>query len=79
MNADLKNIPVTLKFDFNQFLIFFNQLPSEYKKLVVTILEKETTEKEMTSSAWQSLRGSILRYENPFDPATDWQDWEAEQ
>jgi hypothetical protein len=44
--SNLSNIPVTLNFDFNQFLLFFEQLPIEHKKLILQSLEKQVAEKK---------------------------------
>lgn len=76
--ADLKNIPVTLNFDFNQFLLFFEQLPAEYKKLIVQTLEKKVVANKENGEHWENLKGSVLEYNLPFEPVAA-EDWEVLQ
>ena len=78
MTSDLKNIPVTLNIDFSQFMLFFEQLPLEYKKMVLFSLENKIKEKYSNKEVWKSLQGSVLEYYFPFEPIAT-EDWEAIQ
>ena len=76
--SDLKNIPVTLNVDFNQFLLFFEQLPVEYKKLILQSLEKKVAGGKTGSESWQNLKSSVLEYKLPFEPVAS-EDWDVLQ
>lgn len=76
--TDLRNIPVTLNFDFNQFLLFFEQLPTEYKNLIVETLEKKVVANKENGERWENLKGSVLEYKLPFEPIAA-EDWEVLQ
>ena len=76
--TDLKNIPVTLNFDFNQFLLFFEQLPVEYKNLIVQSLEKKVAGEKEGVEKWENLKGSMLEYKLPFERVAV-EDWEVLQ
>jgi hypothetical protein len=76
--SNLSNIPVTLNFDFNQFLLFFEQLPMEHKKLILQSLEKQVAEKKGEGEKWESLKSSVLHYQLPFEPIAA-EDWEVLQ
>ena len=76
--TDLKNIPVTLSFDFNQFLVFFEQLPVEYKNLIVQSLEKKVAGEKQGVEKWENLKGSVVEYKLPFEPVAA-EDWESLQ
>lgn len=74
--ANLSDIPVTLRFDLTQFLLFFEQLPLEYKRLVITALEEKANADLSEEKSWESLKGSLLKYELPFEPVS-LEDWNA--
>ena len=74
--SNLSNIPVTLKFDFNQFLLFFEQLPVEHKKLILQSLEKKVAEKKEEEEKWENLKGTVIHYQLPFEPVAT-EDWEV--
>ncbi len=74
MNGEQKNIPAnTLPFDFKQFLFHFQQLSAEHKKLVVNTLKKELAQKKTPVQPPATLKGSVLKYELPFEPAGEWE------
>lgn len=78
MDVELKSIPVTLNFDFGQFLDFFKQLRTEEKKFIVHSLEQEIQTPEVPEPDWKSLKSSVLRYDLPFEPVGV-EDWEVLQ
>jgi len=73
---NLSNIPAMLNFDFNQFLLFFEQLPVEHKKLIVQTLEKKVVADKENGEQWENLKGSVLEYQLPFEPVAA-EDWEV--
>jgi hypothetical protein len=74
MNGEQKSIQAsTLPFDFKQFLFLFQQLSTEHKKLVVNTLKKELTQKKASAQPTAALKGSVLKYELPFEPAGEWE------
>lgn len=76
MVSNLKSIPVTLNLDFNQLLLFFEQLPVEHKRLILFSLENKIS--EPSSEKWKMLKGSVTTYLLPFEPV-DAEDWEVLQ
>jgi hypothetical protein len=64
-------IPVHLQFNFGQFVDFFAQLPQEYKEMMIATLQLHLQPKENEHLPQNSLLGSVLFYENPFEPVVN--------
>lgn len=76
MTSTLNNIPLTLNLDFKTFLLFFEQLPIEHKKLILSALEHKMEEKKQSPETGRSLKGSVVSYTLPFEPVAS-DSWEA--
>jgi hypothetical protein len=61
---------------FNRFLLFFEKLSAENKAFVIQLLSEKTTHKKRKEKAWESLKGSVLAYVDPFEPVAS-EDWEV--
>ncbi len=62
--------------EFNQFLLFFEKLSAENKSFIIQLLSEKATPKKQNDKAWESLKGSVLAYIDPFEPVAA-EDWEA--
>jgi hypothetical protein len=79
MNLGKRNAAPLLNFDVSPILALFNQLPFDYKQLVVNILKKELVKtKSLKQASWQTLKGSVVGFEHPFEPVAN-VEWEATQ
>lgn len=68
MAFTLNNIPLTFNLDFKAFLLFFEQLPIEHKRLILSALEHKMDEKKQSPETGRSLKGSVISYIMPFEP-----------
>ncbi len=74
--TNLKKIPLTKGSEFNQFLLFFEKLSAENKALIIHLLSEKAAPKKKEDKAWESLKGSVLTYIDPFEPIAV-EDWEV--
>lgn len=62
-------------------LEYFRQVEASGEPLIVTDHGKPTLEirriKEHARDPFEILKGSVLRYDRPFDPAVDEDEWDA--
>jgi hypothetical protein len=73
--TNLKKIP-TASSEFNQFLLFFEKLSAENKASIIQLLSEKTAHKKRKEKTWESLKGSVLAYIDPFEPVAS-EDWEV--
>jgi hypothetical protein len=74
--SDLKNISTAAGTELNQFLQFFEKLSVENKAFIVQLLSEKTTPKKRKDKSWESLKGSVLAYTDPFEPVAV-EEWEV--
>lgn len=71
----MKNIP-TAGSEFSQFLLFFEKLSVENKTYIIQVLSETAKPKKQDGKTWESLKGSVLAYSEPFEPVAV-EDWEV--